>query len=84
MLHAETQMSIPPQYQWARSALFTTVTDVWTATWYNLAPIVTKNIICTILYYILHKEVILHPDPQCITDRYSKSNGLICPTLEKM
>ena len=38
----------------------------------------------TILYYILHKETILRPVPQCITVRYRKRNGLRCPTHENL
>ena len=34
--------------------------------------------------YCLHKDFILHPVPQCITSRYRKNNGLICPTHEKL
>ncbi len=53
--------------------------------WCNLAPITTKNVKSTMFCYsLLYKEDILRPDPQCITVRYRKNNGIRCPTHEKL
>jgi hypothetical protein len=81
MLYAETQMSIVLQYQRACSALCTAAASAREA----LMQLRCNREKERQKYYaLLQLAQGGHPPPCCITVRYRKSNGLSCPTREKL